>query len=149
MGKETGFLEVDRQDRSYADPAERLKHYREFIIPHSEEALQKQASRCMNCGIPYCHNGCPVNNIIPHWNHLVYEGDWQNALEVLHSTNNFPEFTGRICPAPCEASCTLNISDAPVTIKSIECSIIDRGWKEGWVKPQVPSEKTAQFSAAK
>jgi glutamate synthase (NADPH/NADH) small chain len=114
------------------------------VIPHSEEGLKKQASRCMNCGIPYCHNGCPVNNIIPDWNHLVYEGDWQNALEVLHSTNNFPEFTGRICPAPCEASCTLNIIDQPVTIKSIECAIVDRGWKEGWIKPDVPEVKTGK-----
>ncbi|WP_137680652.1 glutamate synthase subunit beta [Aurantiacibacter suaedae] len=147
MGKETGFLEVDRQDRTYADPKERLTHYREFVIPHDEDKLQLQASRCMNCGIPYCHNGCPVNNIIPDWNHLVYEGDWQNALEILHSTNNFPEFTGRVCPAPCEASCTLNITDQPVTIKSIECAIIDRGWKEGWVQPQPPKEKTGKSVA--
>ncbi len=98
----------------------------------------------MNCGIPYCHNGCPVNNIIPDWNHLVYEGDWKNALEVLHSTNNFPEFTGRVCPAPCEASCTLNIIDQPVTIKSIECAIADRGWKEGWIEPQVPAKRTGK-----
>ncbi|MXO60751.1 glutamate synthase small subunit [Altererythrobacter salegens] len=144
MGKETGFLELDRKDRTYADPKERISHYKEFVIPHADEALQKQASRCMNCGIPYCHNGCPVNNIIPDWNHLVYEGDWKNALEVLHSTNNFPEFTGRICPAPCEASCTLNIIDQPVTIKSIECAIVDRGWKEGWIKPDVPAEKTGK-----
>jgi glutamate synthase (NADPH/NADH) small chain len=97
----------------------------------------------MNCGIPYCHNGCPVNNIIPDWNHLVYEGDWQNALEVLHSTNNFPEFTGRICPAPCEASCTLNIDRPPVTIKSIECAIVDKGWEQGWITPQLPSARPA------
>ncbi|TIX48951.1 glutamate synthase subunit beta [Alteraurantiacibacter aquimixticola] len=147
MGKETGFLELDRQDRTYDDPKERLKHYKEFVVPHSEDALKAQASRCMNCGIPYCHNGCPVNNIIPDWNHLVYEGDWQNALEVLHSTNNFPEFTGRICPAPCEASCTLNITDQPVTIKSIECAIVDRGWKEGWIEPQVPEKKTGKSVA--
>ena len=147
MGKETGFLELDRQDRTYDDPKERLKHYKEFVIPHSEEALRGQASRCMNCGIPYCHNGCPVNNIIPDWNHLVYEGDWKNALEVLHSTNNFPEFTGRICPAPCEASCTLNLTDQPVTIKSIECAIVDRGWKEGWIEPQVPAKKTGKSVA--
>ena len=147
MGKETGFLEIERKDRTYDDPKERLKHYKEFVIPHSEEGLKNQAARCMNCGIPYCHNGCPVNNIIPDWNHLVYEGDWQNALEVLHSTNNFPEFTGRVCPAPCEASCTLNITDEPVTIKSIECAIIDRGWKEGWVKPQPPEVKTGKSVA--
>jgi glutamate synthase (NADPH/NADH) small chain len=147
MGKETGFLEIDRKDRTYADPAERVKHYKEFVIPHSEDALRNQAARCMNCGIPYCHNGCPVNNIIPDWNHLVYEGDWQNALEVLHSTNNFPEFTGRICPAPCEASCTLNITDQPVTIKSIECAIVDRGWKEGWIRPQPPKRQTGKSVA--
>ncbi len=147
MGKETGFLELDRQDRTYADPKERLNHYKEFVIPHAEPALKAQASRCMNCGIPYCHNGCPVNNIIPDWNHLVYEGDWQNALEVLHSTNNFPEFTGRICPAPCEASCTLNIIDQPVTIKSIECAIVDKGWENGWIHPQVPAKRTGKTVA--
>ena len=147
MGKETGFLELDRQDRSYADPKERLHHYKEFVIPHAEPALKAQASRCMNCGIPYCHNGCPVNNIIPDWNHLVYEGDWQAALEVLHSTNNFPEFTGRICPAPCEASCTLNITDQPVTIKSIECAIVDRGWQEGWIVSQVAAKRTGKTVA--
>ncbi len=147
MGKETGFLELDRQDRSYADPKERLHHYKEFVIPHAESALKAQASRCMDCGIPYCHNGCPVNNIIPDWNHLVYEGDWQAALEVLHSTNNFPEFTGRICPAPCEASCTLNITDQPVTIKSIECAIVDRGWQEGWIVPQLAAKRTGKTVA--
>ena len=147
MGKATGFLELDRQDRTYSDAKERLKHYKEFVVPLPEEKLKAQASRCMNCGIPYCHNGCPVNNIIPDWNHLVYEGDWQNALEVLHSTNNFPEFTGRICPAPCEASCTLNIDDAPVTIKSIECAIVDRGWQEGWIQPQIPARKTGKSVA--
>ncbi len=147
MGKETGFLELDREDRGYEDPKERIRNYREFAIPLSEEKLRNQASRCMNCGIPYCHNGCPVNNIIPDWNHLVYEGDWKNALEVLHSTNNFPEFTGRVCPAPCEASCTLNIIDQPVTIKSIECAIVDRGWKEGWIQPQVPARRTGRTVA--
>ena len=147
MGKETGFLELDRQDRTYADASERVKHYKEFVIPQPEPALKAQASRCMNCGIPYCHNGCPVNNIIPDWNHLVYEGDWQSALEVLHSTNNFPEFTGRICPAPCEASCTLNITDQPVTIKSIECAIVDKGWENGWIVPQVPTRRTGKSVA--
>ena len=147
MGKATGFLEVDRQDRTYADPKERLGHYKEFVVPHAEGALKAQASRCMNCGIPYCHTGCPVNNQIPDWNHLVYEGDWQNALEVLHSTNNFPEFTGRICPAPCEASCTLNIVDAPVTIKSIECAVVDKGWDEGWIGAQVPAQRTGRSVA--
>jgi glutamate synthase (NADPH/NADH) small chain len=147
MGKATGFLELDRTDRRYADPKERLTHYKEFVVPLAEDALKGQASRCMNCGIPYCHNGCPVNNIIPDWNHLVYEGDWQNALEVLHSTNNFPEFTGRICPAPCEASCTLNIDDAPVTIKSIECAIVDKGWEQGWITPLLPSKKSGKSVA--
>jgi glutamate synthase (NADPH/NADH) small chain len=147
MGKETGFLELDRQDRSYADPKERVKHYKEFVIPHAPEALRAQASRCMNCGIPYCQNGCPVNNIIPDWNHLTYEGNWQSALEVLHSTNNFPEFTGRICPAPCEAACTLNITDAPVTIKSIECALVDKGWDEGWIVAQPPKRRTGKSVA--
>ncbi|MBU2588479.1 MAG: glutamate synthase subunit beta [Alphaproteobacteria bacterium] len=147
MGKETGFLELDRRERDYLDPQERLKNYREFIIQPDEGTLAGQASRCMDCGIPYCHNGCPVNNLIPDWNHLVYEADWKRALAMLHSTNNFPEFTGRICPAPCEAACTLNIIDQPVTIKSIECAIIDRGWKEGWVKPQVPAKKTGKSVA--
>ncbi|MDJ0644158.1 MAG: glutamate synthase subunit beta [Erythrobacter sp.] len=147
MGKETGFLELDRRDRDYLDPKDRLSNYREFVVQPSDETLSAQASRCMDCGIPYCHNGCPVNNMIPDWNHLVYENDWRNALDVLHSTNNFPEFTGRICPAPCEASCTLNIVDQPVTIKSIECAIVDRGWKEGWIEPQVPEKKTGKSVA--
>ena len=147
MGKETGFLELDRRERDYLDPKERLNNYREFVVQPSDEVLQSQASRCMNCGIPYCHNGCPVNNMIPDWNHLVYEQDWKNALDLLHSTNNFPEFTGRICPAPCEASCTLNIIDQPVTIKSIECAIVDRGWEEGWITPQIPEKKTGKSVA--
>lgn len=147
MGKATGFLEIDRKDRSYDAPQERLKHYREFVIPHDDTTLKGQAARCMNCGIPYCHNGCPVNNQIPDWNHLVYENDWRTALDNLHSTNNFPEFTGRICPAPCEASCTLNLIDQPVTIKSIECAIVDKGWKEGWIEPQVPAQKTGKSVA--
>jgi glutamate synthase (NADPH/NADH) small chain len=147
VGKETGFLEIERQDRGYADPRERIRHYKEFTIPHSDEGLQNQAARCMNCGIPYCHNGCPVNNQIPDWNHLVYEGDWKDALDNLHSTNNFPEFTGRVCPAPCEAACTLNIIDQPVTIKSIEAALADRGWKEGWVAPQAPERKTGKSVA--
>ena len=147
MGKETGFLELDRRERDYLDPKERLKNYREFVIQPDDATLSSQASRCMNCGIPYCHNGCPVNNMIPDWNHLVYEADWKRALDMLHSTNNFPEFTGRICPAPCEAACTLNIIDQPVTIKSIECAIVDRGWKEGWITPKVPEKKTGKSVA--
>lgn len=147
MGKDTGFLELDRRERDYLDPSERLKNYKEFMVQPDEADLKGQASRCMDCGIPYCHNGCPVNNIIPDWNNLVYEGDWQNALAVLHSTNNFPEFTGRVCPAPCEASCTLNIIDQPVTIKSIECAIVDRGWQEGWIKPQIAEKQTGKAVA--
>jgi len=147
MGKVTGFLEIDRQDRKYKPAADRIRHYDEFVIPLSEEAVRNQAARCMNCGIPFCHNGCPVNNQIPDWNDLVYEGDWRKALANLHSTNNFPEFTGRVCPAPCEASCTLNLNDAPVTIKSIECAIVDRGWREGWVVPEPPSRKTDKLVA--
>jgi glutamate synthase (NADPH/NADH) small chain len=144
MGKETGFLEYERKDRTYADPKERVRHYKEFVIPPTEPDIRLQAARCMNCGIPYCHTGCPVNNQIPDWNHLVYEADWKNALDNLHSTNNFPEFTGRVCPAPCEAACTLNIVDAPVTIKSIECAIVDRGWREGWIVPEPPEHRTGK-----
>ena len=147
MGKETGFLEVDREDRGYEDPRKRLKTYKEFVIPLPEDKLRMQASRCMNCGIPYCHNGCPVNNQIPDWNDLVYKGGWQEAVENLLSTNNFPEFTGRICPAPCEAACTLNIIDQPVTIKTIEAALADRGWKEGWIKPHPPERKTGRSVA--
>ena len=144
MGKVTGFMEFDRLDRGYAPVDERTQHYKEFLIPLENNELKKQSARCMDCGIPYCHNGCPVNNLIPDWNDLVYEGNWKAALETLHSTNNFPEFTGRICPAPCEASCTLNITDKPVTIKSIECAIIDRGWEENWILPKISQIKTGK-----
>ena len=144
MGKPTGFMEIARQDRRYKLVADRIQHYHEFAIPLTEEEVSKQGARCMDCGIPYCHQGCPVNNIIPDWNDLVYQGNWREALEVLHSTNNFPEFTGRICPAPCEAACTLNLTDEPVTIKTIECSIIDKAWENGWVKPQIPRRRTGK-----
>ncbi len=144
MGKVTGFLEIDRRDRRYAPASDRIRHYKEFVLPLSEETTKDQAARCMNCGIPYCHNGCPVNNQIPDWNDLVYHGNWEEASRNLHSTNNFPEFTGRVCPAPCEASCTLNLTDSPVTIKTIECSIVDRAWTEGWVQPELPSKKTGK-----
>ena len=144
MGKPTGFLELDRQDRVYLPKEDRVQNFREFVVPLEEPELKAQASRCMDCGVPYCHNGCPVNNQIPDWNDLVYTGEWKAALTNLHTTNNFPEFTGRICPAPCEAACTLNIDDNPVTIKSVECAIVDRGWEEGWIVPQVPSEKTGK-----
>ncbi|NIJ40585.1 glutamate synthase (NADPH/NADH) small chain [Parvibaculum indicum] len=144
MGKITGFLEIDRQDRKYLPAADRVRNYKEFVIPLSEDATRDQAARCMDCGIPYCHTGCPVNNQIPDWNDLVYHAEWEEACRNLHSTNNFPEFTGRICPAPCEASCTLNLTEQPVTIKTIECSIVDRGWQEGWIVPQVPTQKTGK-----
>ncbi len=144
MGQPTGFLEIERKERPYEKVEGRLKHWREFVLPLPPAEVSKQGARCMDCGIPFCHNGCPVNNLIPDWNELVRRDRWQDALEVLHSTNNFPEFTGRICPAPCEASCTLNIDDNPVTIKSIECSIVDRGWDEGWVAPLVPARKTGK-----
>ena len=142
MGNPTGFLKMNRDDRHYAPVAERVRHYKEFLVPLPDEKVSEQGARCMDCGIPYCHQGCPVNNIIPEWNDLVYQGNWRQALDVLHSTNNFPEFTGRICPAPCEASCTLNIQDVPVTIKTIECAIVDRGWEEGWIRPQLSSRRT-------
>ncbi len=144
MGKITGFLEIERVDRDYLPVEERLKNYNEFTLPLGDKGTRDQAARCMDCGVPYCHNGCPVNNQIPDWNDLVYKGDWLKALKNLHSTNNFPEFTGRICPAPCEAACTLNIPDTPVNIKSIECAIIDKGFEEGWVTPQVNPDKTGK-----
>jgi glutamate synthase (NADPH/NADH) small chain len=144
MGKVTGFLEIDRTDRRYAPASDRIRNYKEFVLPLSEEGTKNQAARCMNCGIPYCHNGCPVNNQIPDWNDLVYHGEWEEASRNLHTTNNFPEFTGRVCPAPCEASCTLNLTDQPVTIKTIECAIVDRGWQEGWIKPEIPAHKTGK-----
>ncbi|MCB2100948.1 MAG: glutamate synthase subunit beta [Rhodobacterales bacterium] len=144
MGKPTGFKEFMRHDRAYAPVDERVTHYNEFVIPLGDKDVSQQGARCMDCGIPYCHQGCPVNNIIPDWNDLVYRGDWRQALAVLHSTNNFPEFTGRVCPAPCEASCTLNITDEPVTIKTIECAIVDKGWREGWIQPQIPTRRTGK-----
>ncbi len=144
MGKVTGFLEIDRFDRRYAPAADRIRNYKEFVLPISEEALRDQGARCMDCGIPFCHNGCPVNNQIPDWNDLVYRGNWEEASRNLHSTNNFPEFTGRICPAPCEAACTLNINDAPVAIKTIECSIVDRAFASGWIRPERFGEPTGK-----
>ena len=153
MGKITGFLEFDRHDRAYEPVAKRVQSYREFVVPLSDQAIRDQAARCMNCGIPYCHGtgsvqpgtpGCPVNNQIPDWNDLVYNGNWQEAARNLHSTNNFPEVTGRVCPAPCEASCTLNIQDNPVTIKSIECEIADRALKNGWIKPEIAVARTGK-----
>jgi glutamate synthase (NADPH) small chain len=153
MGKVTGFLEFERHDRVYEPVKDRIKTWKEFVVPLSEQDLRNQAARCMNCGIPYCHGtgsvqpgtpGCPVNNQIPDWNDLVYNGNWEEAARNLHSTNNFPEVTGRVCPAPCEASCTLNLDDNPVTIKSIECEIADRSLKNGWVKPEPAAQKTGK-----
>ena len=144
MGKPTGFLEIDRRDRGYEKPEARRRTWNEFVTPLPETELTRQAARCMDCGIPFCHQGCPVNNLIPDWNNLVYRDQWQAAVATLHSTNNFPEFTGRICPAPCEEACTLNIQDVPVTIKTVECAIVDRGWQEGWIVPQPPAHSTGR-----
>jgi glutamate synthase (NADPH/NADH) small chain len=144
MGKITGFMEWERRDRPYEPVGERIRFFKEFVRSLPDEEMSRQGGRCMDCGIPFCQTGCPVNNIIPDWNDLVYRNRWREALDVLQSTNNFPEFTGRICPAPCEAACTLNINDDPVTIKSIEQAIVDRGWAEGWIGPQLPHRKTGR-----
>ena len=153
MGKITGFLEIEREDRDYQPVAERIKHWHEFVLPLPDDELRKQAARCMDCGVPYCHGtnrmtgqptGCPVNNQIPDWNDLIYRGQWEEAARNLHSTNNFPDFTGRICPAPCEASCTLNIIEEPVTIKTIEHAIAERAWENGWTKPEIAAHKTGK-----
>ncbi len=144
MGKITGFLEFQRIAEVSDPVAARLRHYREFVHALDDAAASKQGARCMDCGIPFCQSGCPVNNVIPDWNDLVYRQQWKDALDVLHSTNNFPEFTGRVCPAPCEAACTLNINNDPVGIKSIEHFIIDKGWEEGWVVPQPAAHKTGR-----
>src|SRR3989449_3917833 len=144
MGKVTGFLEFQRLEEAHQEPGQRKKHYREFILRLTEEEAKVQGARCMDCGTPFCMSGCPVNNIIPDFNDLVYKQDWQHAIETLHSTNNFPEFTGRICPAPCEEACVLRINDDPVGIKSIEHAIIDKAFEEGWVKPQSAAHKTGR-----
>jgi glutamate synthase (NADPH) small chain len=153
MGKPTGFMEIDRQVDAETAPVERLKHWREFKIKGDEQLRRSQGARCMDCGTPFCHtghivsgmaSGCPINNLIPEWNDLIFRGRWHEALERLHKTNNFPEFTGRVCPAPCEGSCVLGVIEPPVTIKNNECAIIDRGWAEGWVKPRVPAKRTGK-----
>src|SRR6478752_3786918 len=153
MGKPTGFMEVERVTDSETTPIERIKHWREFKIHSDEKQQRAQGSRCMDCGTPFCHtghmvsgmaSGCPVNNLIPEWNDLIYRGRWKEALERLHKTNNFPEFTGRVCPAPCEGSCVLSVIEPPVTIKNNECAIIDRGWEEGWVVPKIPAFRTGR-----
>ena len=147
MGKVTGFMEFERLEEGYEPVPQRVKNYKEFVIGLNAEQAKLQSARCMDCGTPFCNSGCPVNNIIPDFNDLVFQGDWRNAIEVLHSTNNFPEFTGRICPAPCEAACTLNVNDDPVGIKSIEHAIIDRAWAEGWVQPLQPQHKSGKTVA--
>lgn len=156
MGKPTGFLEVERQTISELEPKERIKNWKEFKVHPADEHLRNQGSRCMDCGTPFCHtghivsgmaSGCPINNLIPEFNDLVYRGRWKEALDRLHKTNNFPEFTGRVCPAPCEGSCVLGVIEPPVTIKNIECSIIDRGWEEGWVTPRPPQKRTGKTVA--
>jgi glutamate synthase (NADPH/NADH) small chain len=144
MGKPTGFLEIQRHDRPYLKVKERVRTWKEFVQPLPADEVARQGARCMDCGVPFCHQGCPVNNMIPDWNNLVYRDDWRRAIDVLQSTNNFPEFTGRICPAPCEEACTLNINDNPVTIKTIECSIVDRAWTEGWIQPLPPATRTGR-----
>jgi len=147
MGKPTGFMEYPRRDRDYKPVEERIRHFREFVVPLNDQELSTQGARCMDCGIPFCHQGCPVNNLIPDWNDLVWKGEWQRAITVLHSTNNFPEFTGRICPAPCQESCTLNLQDQPVSIKTIECAIVDKAWENGWITPQVAAHRTGRTVA--
>ena len=156
MGKPTGFMEFDRVEDGQRDPAERVKDWNEFLVQIGDPLLQKQGARCMDCGVPFCHTGevignmatgCPVNNLIPEWNHLVYEGKWREALDRLHMTNNFPEFTGRVCPAPCEGSCVLGINEEPVTIKCIERTIIDRGFENGWVSVRKPAKSTGKTVA--
>ncbi|HHH44724.1 MAG TPA: glutamate synthase subunit beta [Gammaproteobacteria bacterium] len=144
MGKPTGFMEYPRRERGYKPVEERIKHFKEFVIPLSDQELSTQGARCMDCGIPFCHQGCPVNNIIPDWNDLVWKGEWERAIKVLHSTNNFPEFTGRICPAPCQEACTLNLEGEPVTIKTIECAIVDKAWENGWIKPLPAAHQTGK-----
>ncbi|MEN8176361.1 MAG: glutamate synthase subunit beta, partial [Pseudomonadota bacterium] len=144
MGKPTGFLEYERQERTYAPAADRVNHFDEFVIALPSDQVSTQGGRCMDCGIPFCHEGCPVSNLIPDWNDLVYRGEWREAAKVLHSTNNFPEVTGRVCPAPCQEACTLNLQDQPVTIKTIECAVADKAWEEGWAKPQIAPHKTGK-----
>lgn len=146
MGKVTGFLEIDRQEQKYQPAADRIRHYREFTLPLSAPEVERQAARCMDCGIPFCHGdtGCPVHNQIPDWNDLVYHGNWEDASRNLHSTNNFPEFTGRVCPAPCEEACTLNLESVPVAIKTVEQAIADTAWSKGWIVPEVATEKTGK-----
>src|SRR5947209_19561854 len=144
MGDTKGFMKYDRQEYKKQPVPDRVKHFKEFIALPDDKELREQGARCMDCGVPFCQNGCPIGNIIPDWNDLVYKDRWQEAIERLHKTNNFPEFTGRICPAPCENSCVLGINAPPVTIKNLECSIIDHGWDEGWVVAEPPEVRTGK-----
>jgi glutamate synthase (NADPH/NADH) small chain len=144
MTDPTGFLTIPRRDRDARPVDERIRDYQEYVVPLAEHEVSLQASRCMDCGVPFCHSACPVNNLIPDWNSLVSNEQWRAALDRLHRTNNFPEFTGRVCPAPCEAACTLNLDDVPVTIKTVECAIVDKGWKEGWIEPQIAPRGTGK-----
>ena len=144
MGKPTGFIEIQRQKQPYRAIAERVQDWREVYMPYADLDLRGQGARCMDCGIPFCHQGCPLGNLIPDWNDLVYRDRWQAAIERLHATNNFPEFTGKLCPAPCEGSCVLGINAPPVTIKTIENAIVDHGWDEGWVIPEPPKQRTGK-----
>lgn len=147
MGKATGFIEFDREKQPYRPVEERLKDYKQVMQPWPVEPLKTQASRCMDCGIPFCHQGCPLGNMIPDWNDLVYRDQWNDAIKRLHATNNFPEFTGTLCPAPCEGSCVLGINEDPVTIKAVELSIIDKAWENGWIKPEIAEKKTGKTIA--
>src|SRR6516164_8222331 len=144
MGKDTGFLEIDREQPTRRDPNERIKDWFEIYNPFPEEKQREQGARCMDCGVPFCHTGCPVNNIIPDWNDLAFRGRWREAIRVLHSTNNFPEFTGRICPAPCEAACVLGINEPPVSIKVIERTVVDYAWDQGWIQPEPPTARSGK-----
>jgi len=147
MGKVTGFKEFERTDESYAPVKERVENYKEFTVPLDNEEITKQGSRCMDCGVPFCHSGCPLGNLIPDFNHMVHQGEWQKASWILHSTNNFPEFTGRLCPAPCEKACVLGIIEDPVSIENLEKNIVERAFKEGWIKPQTPTKRTGKTVA--
>jgi glutamate synthase (NADPH/NADH) small chain len=147
MGKTTGFKEFERQDETYTSVKDRVKNYKEFTVPLSEKEITTQGSRCMDCGIPFCHSSCPLGNLIPDFNHMVHQGEWQKASWILHSTNNFPEFTGRLCPAPCEQACVLGIIEDPVSIENIEKNIVERSFKEGWIKPQPPKNRTGKTIA--
>ena len=142
MGKVTGFIEFKREKQPYRPISKRLHDWKQVMAPWPIELLKEQASRCMDCGIPFCHQGCPLGNLIPDWNDLVYRDQWVDAISRLHATNNFPEFTGTLCPAPCEGSCVLGINDDPVTIKAVELSIVDKAWENGWIKPEIAENKT-------